>query len=214
MACFDGRGWVLVVAAATLGCHQFNPDFARGEDGADERGAGTETPPETESGEQGEQGESSATDSSGAETTTSTEESSTGSSSTGMGSESSSSEEGSTSTEEGGSSEEGPVDTSEGPFDTGEGLPLDEGFDLDTGNTACVPLMPGDECQECAAAECCEYYELCSQPTKCSCFVQCVGEGGTVVACMVDCGQPELGDTEAGALALCVFEACSTPCSL
>lgn len=196
------------MAAATLGCHQFNPDFARGEDGADERGAGTETPTETESGEQG---ESSSTDSSGAEATTSTGESSSSSS---MGEESSgeSEEEGSTSTEEG-SSEEGPVDTSEGPFDTGEETPLDEGFDVDTGNTFCIPLVP-DECQECAAAECCEYYELCSQPTKCSCFVQCVGEGGTVVACMADCGQPELGDTEAGALALCVLQACSTPCSL
>lgn len=96
--------------------------------------------------------------------------------------------------------------------DTGTG----ESESTDTGSMACMALEAVDECEACKIESCCTDDNLdCFDADKldeCSCVLDCIGIGGLINVCGLQCGLLQVDllvvdDTQA-----CILEACGELC--
>jgi hypothetical protein len=83
------------------------------------------------------------------------------------------------------------------------------GVSTGTGGNMCPP-MPGDsQCTQCAKMNCCSDVNACQGDMTCTCWVGCLGQGGTFQSCTQLCGQT---DMTTNALFQCAGTQCQGMC--
>ncbi len=153
-----------------------------GDDGSSGGGSDTET-----SGGSGGSGSTGA--STGNASTSGTSQGSA--SATGTTSAGSSTSGGGSSTSGGGSSTSGGgSSTSGGGSSTSGGGSSTSGGGSTTGGGMCDPGPNPDICTQCVAMHCCQEATACEADVNCTCWVDCINNGGGQTECGMMCGAP------------------------
>jgi hypothetical protein len=87
--------------------------------------------------------------------------------------------------------------------------------DTTTENPNACPAEPGDDpCTACSKENCCDEVKGCEADAKCSCFADCIGEGGAPIACSQMCQIPNpLAEPAIAALLQCSQGSCADQCT-
>jgi len=79
----------------------------------------------------------------------------------------------------------------------------------DSGESGASGDTGADECEACLVEECGRLFETCTEEKACSCWLECLDEGGSPESCFGECGQPSMTLFEIGE---CVDETCAPAC--
>lgn len=73
---------------------------------------------------------------------------------------------------------------------------------------ACAPAAGDSACTTCAKKSCCSDVTACAAEKACTCYVTCLGQGGSYTQCYQQCGQSQAFLS----LAQCSGQSCQSEC--